>query len=59
LRDRTAGHSGVAELLDYTDIEIVTVSTGGEAIDALTRNAIDRVVLDLRLPDITGFELIA
>jgi CheY-like chemotaxis protein len=46
------------ELLDYKDIEIVTVATGGEAIDALMVGEFDCMVLDLRLPDMTGFELL-
>jgi CheY-like chemotaxis protein len=45
-------------VLDYTDVEIVAVSTGGEALDVLARGTFDCMMLDLRLPDMTGFELL-
>ena len=34
------------------------VSTGQEAIDAMTKQKFDCVVLDLRLPDMSGFDLL-
>jgi CheY-like chemotaxis protein len=58
VEDNEIERQAIVELLHYTDIEIVTVSNGGEAIDALTRSAFDCMVLDLRLPDMTGFELL-
>jgi CheY-like chemotaxis protein len=58
VEDNDVERQSIAQLLDYKDIEIVTVATGGEAIDALTRSAFDCMVLDLRLPDMTGFELL-
>jgi CheY-like chemotaxis protein len=58
VEDNESERRAIAELLDYKDIEIVTVATGGEAIEALTSSAFDCVVLDLRLPDMTGFELL-
>jgi signal transduction histidine kinase/DNA-binding response OmpR family regulator/HAMP domain-containing protein len=58
VEDNEIERQAIVKLLDYTDIEIVTVSTGGEAIDALTGGAFDCMVLDLRLPDMTGFELL-
>ncbi len=58
VEDNEIERQSILELLDYKDIEIVTVATGGEAIDALTHSAFDCMVLDLRLPDMTGFALL-
>jgi CheY-like chemotaxis protein len=58
VEDSVTERQAIVELLGYTDIEIVTVGTGGEAIDALTDSPFDCMVLDLRLPDMTGFALL-
>jgi CheY-like chemotaxis protein/HAMP domain-containing protein len=49
---------GIAELLGHDDIDIVSVATGGEALEQLRNEPMDCVVLDLRLPDMSGFELL-
>ena len=46
------------ELLDHDDIEIVTTGTGAGALSTLRENPCDCVVLDLRLPDMSGFEVL-
>jgi len=48
----------IAELLDSSDIEIVTTGTGAEALSLLRQDPCDCVVLDLRLPDMSGFEVL-
>jgi CheY-like chemotaxis protein len=58
VEDDPAEQLSVAELLGHTDIEIVSVATGGAALAALRANAFDCVVLDLRLPDMSGFDLL-
>jgi CheY-like chemotaxis protein len=45
-------------LLGYDDIEIVNAATGADALTQLRENPCDCVVLDLRLPDMTGFEVL-
>ncbi len=55
--DRTEQMS-ITELLGHDDIEIVTAGTGAEALRVLRRNPCDCIVLDLRLPDMSGFEVL-
>jgi len=45
-------------LLGHEDIEIKAVSTGAEALTSMLDEPFDCVVLDLRLPDMTGFDLL-
>ncbi len=48
----------IVELIGSSDVNIVAVGTGGEALRALAENRFDCVVLDLTLPDMSGFEVI-
>jgi HAMP domain-containing protein/CheY-like chemotaxis protein/signal transduction histidine kinase len=58
VEDNPAEQMSISELLGYDDVEIETVGTGREALNALRRQPADCVVLDLRLPDMTGFEVL-
>ena len=58
VEDNAAERLSITELLGHDDIDIVTVETGGEAIALLRENPADCVVLDLRLPDMSGFEVL-
>jgi CheY-like chemotaxis protein len=58
VEDNPAEQMGITELLGYDDIEIVTVGTGAEALAVLRQQPCDCVVLDLRLPDMSGFEVL-
>jgi len=54
---------GVREQYAYdinrkTDHEVVTASNGQEALDLLTKEAIDLVVLDLEMPVVDGLEML-
>jgi CheY-like chemotaxis protein len=58
VEDNAAERLSISELLGHSDIEIVTSETGAGALAALRANACDCVVLDLRLPDMSGFEVL-
>ncbi|MEO5955837.1 MAG: response regulator, partial [Nitrospiraceae bacterium] len=58
VEDNEIERQSIVELLGYEDIEVLAVSTGGEALEAMLAKPVDCVVLDLRLPDMTGFELL-
>jgi HAMP domain-containing protein/CheY-like chemotaxis protein/signal transduction histidine kinase len=59
IEDDPAEQLSVTELLSHKDVDITTVGTGGEALAAMHEIAFDCVVLDLRLPDMSGFDLLA
>ena len=58
VEDNAAERLSITELLGHSDIDIITVETGGAAIALLRENPADCVVLDLRLPDMSGFEVL-
>jgi CheY-like chemotaxis protein len=58
VEDDKAEQMSIEELLGSNDIEIVTTGRGSEALELLRRDPCDCVVLDLRLPDMTGFEVL-
>jgi len=58
VEDNAAEQMSIKELLGHNDIEIVTTGTGAGALSMLRENPCDCVVLDLRLPDMTGFEVL-
>jgi CheY-like chemotaxis protein/signal transduction histidine kinase/HAMP domain-containing protein len=58
VEDDRAEQMTIAELLGHDDIEIVAAGTGSEALNVLRQEPCDCVVLDLRLPDMSGFEVL-
>ena len=58
VEDNAAEQLSIRELLGHDDIEIVTAGTGAEALATLRAKPCDCVVLDLRLPDMSGFEVL-
>jgi len=58
VEDNPAEQRSIGELLGHDDIDLVTVGTGKEALSTLREQAPDCIVLDLRLPDMSGFELL-
>ncbi|HJS90368.1 MAG TPA: response regulator, partial [Steroidobacteraceae bacterium] len=59
VEDNAAELLSITELLGSDDIEIVTAESGEAALALMRERSFDCVVLDLALPDISGFELLA
>jgi len=58
VEDNEIETKSIVELLQHDDIEIDTAATGAEALAKLLDKPFDCCVLDLRLPDMNGFELL-
>jgi CheY-like chemotaxis protein/signal transduction histidine kinase/HAMP domain-containing protein len=58
VEDNVAERLSITELLGHDDLEITSVDTGAQALDALRVQGFDCIVLDLRLPDTSGFEVL-
>jgi HAMP domain-containing protein/CheY-like chemotaxis protein len=59
VEDNEIEQKSIRELLGHDDIEIIGASTGAEALKILQVEKVDCVVLDLRLPDISGFDVLS
>jgi CheY-like chemotaxis protein len=58
IEDDSSEQMAIRELIAHDDVEIDTASTGSEALKALKEESWDCVVLDLRLPDMSGFDVL-
>jgi CheY-like chemotaxis protein/signal transduction histidine kinase/HAMP domain-containing protein len=59
VEDNPAEQMSISELLGAEDIRITAVGSGAAALKALQENSFDCVVLDLHLPDMSGFTLLS
>jgi len=58
VEDNPAEQLSIGELLGYDDIDVTVVDTGAKALETVSKESFDCVVLDLRLPDMTGFDVL-
>jgi len=58
VEDNPAEQLSIRELLGYDDIDVVVSSTGKDALELVEKETFDCVVLDLRLPDMSGFDIL-
>ncbi len=58
VEDNQAERTTIQALLGHDDVDISVVATGSQALEALERESYDCMVLDLRLPDMSGFEIL-
>jgi CheY-like chemotaxis protein len=58
VEDNPAEQFSITELLGSEDIDITVVDTGEDALAKVEQESFDCVVLDLRLPDMSGVEVL-
>jgi CheY-like chemotaxis protein len=58
VEDNAGERLGITELLKDNDVDIVAAETGEDAISLMMSSPPDCVVLDLRLPDMSGFDVL-
>jgi CheY-like chemotaxis protein len=58
VEDEPAQQLSIEALLGHDDIDVVAVANGADALQAVDESRFDCIVLDLKLPDMTGFELL-
>jgi CheY-like chemotaxis protein len=58
VEDDDAQRKSIVELIGNSDVKTTAVATGKEALEAMRSESFDCMVLDLKLPDMSGFELL-
>ncbi|MGH9760394.1 MAG: response regulator, partial [Blastocatellia bacterium] len=58
VEDNPAEQLSIRELLEHDDIDVSVADTGEGALDCIREQSYDCVVLDLRLPDMSGFDVL-
>ena len=58
VEDDKVMRKSIVKLIGNGDVKIRTVGTGKDALKELQTNSYDCVILDLKLPDMTGFEVL-
>ncbi|HJX64352.1 MAG TPA: response regulator [Polyangia bacterium] len=58
VEDVAAQREGIVQLLQAENVNIVPVATGAEALQRLRERTFDCMVLDLTLPDMSGYDVL-
>jgi CheY-like chemotaxis protein len=58
VEDDDTQRKSIIELIGNSDVKTTAVASGKEAIEAMRNEEFDCMVLDLKLPDMSGFELL-
>jgi len=59
IEDDSAERMSVAALIEASDIRISSAESGARALELLRERKFDCVILDLKLPDVSGFDLLS
>lgn len=58
IEDDDRQNSAISDLISGNDIEVVGVKTGRAAVEKLKEISFDCIILDLTLPDVSGFDVL-
>jgi len=58
VEDDARQRDSICELLSHDDVQIVAVASAGEALAQLQASTFDCMVMDLNLPDLSGYQLL-
>src|SRR5580704_10457448 len=58
VEDNASESQSIAQLLGHDDLDIIVAETGAGAFAILREQTVDCIVLDLRLPDMSGFDFL-
>jgi CheY-like chemotaxis protein len=58
VEDNDIERDTIVDLLSHDDVEVKAAATGRDALQLMSESPFDCCVVDLRLPDMTGFELL-
>ena len=59
IEDDERQNQAIAELIAGNDLEVVSARTGKAAVAELKKDGFDCIILDLTLPDVSGFDLLS
>lgn len=59
IEDDDRQNDAISHLISGADIEVVPAKTGKSAVTELKKEGFDCIILDLTLPDVSGFDLLA
>lgn len=59
IEDDERQNQAIAELIAGNDLEVVSARTGKAAVTELKKEGFDCIILDLTLPDVSGFDLLS
>lgn len=59
IEDDERQNQAIAQLISGDDLEVVSVKTGKSAVKELKKEGFDCIILDLTLPDVSGFDLLS
>lgn len=59
IEDDKVQNEAISQLISGSDVQVVSARSGAEALRALDQTTFDCIILDLALPDVSGFDILS